>query len=180
MESRRGKSSVGNRNYHATALFFKIVVNWINNRIIVVPIDMSDFSLKALDTAKELVVDAEQIRVLHVLPTLEPAEPGIVWTSMDDGSRTQNSRSAVSAFLQEHGYGKLNITVRIGDSGTQIALFAEDIGAGLIVMPSHSRGMLSRMLLGSTTDRVVHQACCPVLVLKERKNREKQTSEKKS
>ena len=151
-------------------------MNWINSRIVVVPIDMSDFSLKALDAAREMVPDTAQIRVLHVMPTLEPAEPGIVWNSMDDGSRTLQARSAVSAFLQEHGYGRLDITVRIGDSGTQIALFAEDIGAGLIVIPSHSRGMLSRMLLGSTTDRVVHQAHCPVLVLKEPKKREKTES----
>lgn len=145
--------------------------NWINERIVVVPIDMSDFSLKALDAVKDMVADDERIRVLHVLPTLEPGEPGIVWNTMDDGSRTLQSRSAVSAFLQERGYGRLNITVRIGDPGTQIALFAEDLDAGLIVIPSHSRGMLSRMLLGSTTDRVVHQAHCPVLVLKDRKEK---------
>lgn len=150
-----------------------LIVSWIDSRIVVVPIDMSDFSLQALDTAREMAPDVEQIRVLHVLPTLEPSEPGIVWKAMDDGTRTLQARSAVSAFLQERGYGRLNITVRIGDSGTQIALFAEDIGAGLIVIPSHSRGMLTRMLLGSTTDRVVHQANCPVLVLKESKKREK-------
>ena len=142
-------------------------MNWIKDRIVVVPIDMSDFSLKALDAAREMVPDPAMIHVLHVLPTLEPAEPGIVWNTMDDGSRMLQARSAVSAFLQDRGYGRMTISVRIGDSGTQIALFAEDIGAGLIVLPSHSRGMLTRMLLGSTTDRVVHLAQCPVLVLKE-------------
>ena len=142
-------------------------MDWIKDRIVVVPIDMSDFSLKALDAARAMVADPEKIHVLHVLPTLEPAEPGIVWNTMDDGSRMLQARSAVSAFLQDRGYGRMTISVRIGDSGTQIALFAEDIGAGLIVLPSHSRGMLTRMLLGSTTDRVVHLAQCPVLVLKE-------------
>lgn len=144
-------------------------MNWIADRTVVVPIDMSDFSLKALDAACRMADDPQRIRVLHVLPTLEPAEPGIVWNTLDDGTRIGQAKTALAAFLRERGYPDTDITVRIGDPGTQIAMFADDIGAGLIVIPSHGRGMLTRMLLGSTTDRVVHLAQCPVLILKERK-----------
>lgn len=144
-------------------------MDWISERILVVPVDMSEFSLKALDVALGMAPEAGLIRVLHVMATLDPAEPGIAWNAMVDAPRTLQARSAVSAFLQERGYPKLDITVRTGDPGTQIALFADDIEAGLIIIPSHGRGMLTRMLLGSTTDRVVHLAHCPVLVLKERK-----------
>ncbi len=151
-------------------------MDWISERIVVVPIDLSEFSLKALDVAMGMVSEPLKIRVLHIMATMDPAEPGVAWNAIVDGPRTLQARSAVSAFLQERGYPKLDITVRTGDPGTQIALFADDIEAGLIVIPSHGRGMLTRMLLGSTTDRVVHLAHCPVLILKERKKEKTPTN----
>jgi len=51
----------------------------------------------------------------------------------------------------------------------QIVQFAGESAAGLIVMPAHGRGMLTEMLLGSTTYSVVRRALCPVLVLKPKK-----------
>lgn len=152
-------------------------MKWTADKLLVVPIDMSEFSLKALFAAKDMVDDFSQLRVLHILPQLEPIEPGIVWnSSMDDQERIEQAKKTLTDFLKEKGCENVNISVRIGDPGTQIALFADDISAGLIVIPSHGRGMLTRMLLGSTTDRVVHLAHCPVLVLKERKN-QKQMSD---
>lgn len=144
-------------------------MKWIQDRLIVVPIDMSEFSLRALHAALDMAGDRKQIRVLHVLPQLEPSEPGISWSAMEDGTRIDQARDALAEFLAQRESGGLDITVRIGDPGTQIALFSDDIGAGLIVIPSHGRGMLTRMLLGSTTDRVMHLAHCPVLVLKTKK-----------
>jgi hypothetical protein len=46
---------------------------------VVVPIDFSDDSFAALDTAAELAADKADLRVIHVLPELEPAEPGVIW-----------------------------------------------------------------------------------------------------
>lgn len=146
-------------------------MKWTAGKLLVVPIDMSEFSMKALFAARDMVDDLSQLRVLHVLPQLEPSEPGIVWnSSMDDQSRIEQARTTLTEVLATKDCGNLQISVRIGDPGTQIALFADDIEAGLIVIPSHGRGMLTRMLLGSTTDRVVHLAHCPVLVLKQRKS----------
>ncbi len=47
-----------------------------------------------------------------------------------------------------------------------IAKAAEDVGADLIVMGSHGRTGLAKVLLGSVTERVIGQALCPVLVVK--------------
>jgi nucleotide-binding universal stress UspA family protein len=47
-----------------------------------------------------------------------------------------------------------------------IVKFAEDVGADLIVMGSHGRTGLSKILLGSVAERVIGQAACPVLVVK--------------
>jgi nucleotide-binding universal stress UspA family protein len=83
--------------------------------------------------------------------------------------RDEQTRAAMSAFIQEHGYPKLDISIRVGDPIKQIVHFAEECSAGLIIMPSHGRGMLTEMLLGSTTYSVVRHSHCPVLVLKPKK-----------
>ena len=54
----------------------------------------------------------------------------------------------------------------LGDPGHQIAEFAKEAGAGLIVMPSHGRTGLTHLLIGSVAERVVRFAHCPVLVLR--------------
>ncbi len=43
---------------------------------------------------------------------------------------------------------------------------AASAGADLLVVGSHGHGAVARVLLGSTTDRVVHLAGCPVLVVR--------------
>jgi nucleotide-binding universal stress UspA family protein len=132
---------------------------WMNDRIVVVPLDMSEFSLNALATARGLASEIANIRILHVLPPIDRP-------TLDSNHREEQTRAAMSAFIQEHGYPKMNITILSGDPLKQIVQFAEDTKAGLIVMPSHGRGMLTEMLLGSTTYSVVRRAHCPVLVLK--------------
>jgi nucleotide-binding universal stress UspA family protein len=47
-----------------------------------------------------------------------------------------------------------------------ITEIAQDRHAGLIVMGSHGRTGLTRILMGSTVERVISQASCPVLVVK--------------
>ena len=133
--------------------------DWMTNRILVVPLDMSEFSLKALATARDMVHDVSNIRIVHVLPPLDKPARGSEY-------REEQARAAMSAFVQEHGYPKMNITILVGDPIKQIIHFTENCEAGLIVMPSHGRGVLSEMILGSTTHNVVRRSACPVLVLK--------------
>jgi nucleotide-binding universal stress UspA family protein len=56
--------------------------------------------------------------------------------------------------------------VAFGDPGQRITAYAEEVGADVIVMPSHGRTGLKRLLLGSVAERVLRLAHCPVLVLK--------------
>ena len=135
---------------------------WMTDRIVVVPLDMSEFSFNALAAAKDLSGDIANVRIVHVLPP-------ITRPTLDGEQRTEQTRAALSAFTQERGYPRMNITVLEGDPVKQIVQFADECGAGLIVIPSHGRGMLTEMLLGSTTYSVVRRASCPVLVLKPKK-----------
>jgi nucleotide-binding universal stress UspA family protein len=53
----------------------------------------------------------------------------------------------------------------VGDAAAEICRAAGNLPADLIVVGAHDRGWLSRLLLGSVSDDVVHRARCPVLVV---------------
>src|ERR1700722_3731216 len=57
--------------------------------------------------------------------------------------------------------------LRTGNPYEEIVNAAKQIGADLIVIGSHGYTGLSRLLLGSTADRVLQYAPCPVLVVKD-------------
>lgn len=141
-------------------------MTWLPRKTVLVPVDFSDESLAALETASELTEDASDLNVIHVLPVLEPAEPGIIWQTIDDASRGQHAEAALGKALAEAGYTGVKITIEFGDPGYEIARHAEEISADLVVIPSHGRSGITRILLGSVTERVVRLAHCPVLVLK--------------
>jgi nucleotide-binding universal stress UspA family protein len=142
-------------------------MTWLPRQTVVVPIDFSEESLAALETARELSRGSSKLHVVHVLPVLEPTEPGIIWHTIDDGSRGRHAEAAMRKVLGQRPLGEVEIVVRFGDPGHEIAHYAKELPADLIVLPSHGRRGLTRLLLGSVTDRVIHLAHCPVLVLKQ-------------
>jgi nucleotide-binding universal stress UspA family protein len=56
--------------------------------------------------------------------------------------------------------------VEHGDVGPTICQVAEEEGADLVVLGTHDRGRWSRLWFGSVSDHVVHNAPCPVLVVR--------------
>jgi nucleotide-binding universal stress UspA family protein len=57
--------------------------------------------------------------------------------------------------------------LRSGNPYEEIVNAAKELGVGLIVIGSHGHTGLERLLLGSTADRVVQYAPCPVFVVKD-------------
>jgi len=57
-----------------------------------------------------------------------------------------------------------------GDPSTAIATLAEEEGADMIVMGTHGRTGLTRLLMGSVAEAVVRRAPCPVLTYKQTKH----------
>ena len=55
----------------------------------------------------------------------------------------------------------------LGEPATEIVRMAEDLGVDMIVMGTHGRSGLARMLMGSVAEKVVRRATCPVLTVKE-------------
>ena len=71
------------------------------------------------------------------------------------------------------------LDVGIGDPGHVLVDLAKQIDAGLVVISSHGRTGLTRVLLGSVAERVVRHADCPVLVLKSEKIVQRRSAERK-
>ena len=141
-------------------------MKWLARKIVVVPVDFSDLSFAALEGAREMTDDPTQLHVVHVLPILEPADPGIVWHTVDDQSRSRHASEALQKELARRGHDRVQIVVRFGDPGNEIAQYAEQCGAGLVIVSSHGRSGFKRLLIGSVAERIVRLAHCPVLVLK--------------
>lgn len=130
---------------------------------IVVPIDFSDESFAAIDTALEI---ANTPSGVHVLGELSPAEPDVVWGTFDNDKRTCYATESVRERLADPKYDDIQIRIAFGDPGHNIAEFAHEIGAELVVMPSHGRFGIGRLLIGSVTERTIRSAHCPVMVLR--------------
>ena len=141
-------------------------MGWSEMNTIVVPVDFSEDSLAAVDTALKIAGSAKPLHVIHVLPELSPLEPGEVWETINEQSRTEHAQQALRDRLSGPTYAGITIEILFGDPGHAIALRAEELKADLIVLPSHGRTGLSHLLIGSVAERVVRLAHCPVLVLR--------------
>jgi nucleotide-binding universal stress UspA family protein len=146
--------------------FRESIVTWLPKKSVVVPFDFSEQSAKALETAREFVADLTHMHVIHVLPVVTVSEPGMVWDVIDNGARIRHAEQVFRNRFAATPFGKSEFHVYFGDPGREIAAFAERLKADLIVMPSHGRGGLARLLIGSVAERVVRLAHCPVLILR--------------
>jgi nucleotide-binding universal stress UspA family protein len=102
-----------------------------------------------------------------VLPLLESLSPGMMLDVVDEEGRSQATAEALDARLADAKYKGIRKVVNFGDPGHEIADYAAQVKAGLIVLPSHGRTGLKRLFVGSTAERVVRLAHCPVLVLRD-------------
>jgi nucleotide-binding universal stress UspA family protein len=139
---------------------------WLPKRKVVVPIDFSDDSFAAIDVARDLVDDPANIFLVHVLHDVNPLEEtDAARLAAEEQQRIAKAKAAIEVRLQPHHKG-MQIDAVVGDAGHALARYATDREADLIVMPSHGRTGLARMLIGSVTERVIRLARCPVLVIR--------------
>ena len=140
-------------------------MNIYADKPILVPIDFSDEADRALDAALDIANSADLITMVHVAPPMSEFEPAFIYLVDDEGRREQISLAAQKRYAATK-YRGVHCEVMFGDPGHEIAKFAKEMHAGLIVMPSHGRTGLSHILIGSVAERVVRLANCPVLVLR--------------
>ena len=138
---------------------------WLSPKRVIVPVDLSESTSEAIETALKLVDDPKHIEVVNVVFTMSDTMViGSIAVSQDD--LQNNRRECLDRFLVDRGWDSLKTHVLFGDPGMTIADYANDVDADLVVMPSHGFHGLSRLLLGSTTERVLRHTKAPVLVLR--------------
>lgn len=57
---------------------------------VLVPTDFSAAADRVLQDTVAEVGDRGQVHVLHVLPKLNPGEPGVMWNTIDNRTRTEH------------------------------------------------------------------------------------------
>jgi nucleotide-binding universal stress UspA family protein len=84
----------------------------------------------------------------------------------------QRSRELLDAEVEKlRSVGVTQAYLVEGGVPEAIVGLAEEIGAGLVVVGSRGRGGIRRALMGSVSDSVVRHAHCPVLVVRQEKER---------
>lgn len=138
---------------------------------ILVPVDFSECSRKALDYAIPLAEQfGAELVLLHVTPANPPVpELGPVdVVGIDEATQgLAELQASVSTAIASHSVQRV---VRTGEPHTEIVRVAAERGIDMIVLSTHGRTGLSRVLLGSTAEKVVRHAPCPVLVVREREH----------
>ncbi|MFQ5730694.1 MAG: universal stress protein [Planctomycetaceae bacterium] len=141
-------------------------MNWLPNQTIVVPVDFSGESSQAVDAALEMVSDVSTLHLIHVMFPLDNVSPGVVWGGITDEKREDAIREEFDKLVAGKQIDGVNVVIRFGNPGLEIAEFAEEIDAGLIVISSHGYHGVKRWILGSVAERVIRHAKCSVLVLR--------------
>jgi nucleotide-binding universal stress UspA family protein len=140
-----------------------------NRYTIVVGFDLSEPSEVALDQAIELAQAHEDCR-LHVLAVLDERNglPGLA--EVGDFAAAERTQTALATLVDKRLLEarsrpvNLFLHARIGSPAVEILELAEEAEADLIVVGTHGRRGVSRLVLGSVAERVVRHARLPVLV----------------
>jgi universal stress protein A len=143
-------------------------------RRILLPTDFSGCANYALPYAAAIAraVDATVICVNVV----EPIVPAVGYTGMaetmpiaemSEQMEESAERELPDVMSCEELRGlKVEEVIGHGDAAAEIVRVADEQGVDLIVISSHGRTGLGRILFGSTAEAVVRHARCPVLVVK--------------
>jgi nucleotide-binding universal stress UspA family protein len=136
---------------------------------ILLPSDFSDCSAEAARAARRLAEHfGSRLVILHVLDepaALDPMFRGEVPLELLRGRMEQYAREAMDRFLADHFQGVPDVETRVasGVPYREIIRAARETGAGLIVIGTHGRTGVEHVIFGSTAEKVVRMAPCPVL-----------------
>jgi nucleotide-binding universal stress UspA family protein len=119
-------------------------------------------------------VPGGELHLVHVvedLPppvTVVPPPAGLGLTSTEIVAAARKHVEQLAAEARDQFAGRLTTHVAAGSAWKQILQVAIDVQADLVVVGTHGRGGVKRLLLGSVAESVVRKASCPVLVAREK------------
>lgn len=147
-------------------------------RKILVPTDFSEESYKALRPALELARQfGSEVLLVHVIEPIHPypvtglssyptdLPPDPIFEVRGEAGKLLEQ---ISTEAREKTGVSVETLMRVGRAFDQVVQVAEESGADLIVISTHGYTGLKHVLMGSTAERVVRHAPCPVMVVRAR------------
>lgn len=146
---------------------------------ILVPIDFSHFSKKALETAVEIAEPrGAKIHLLHVeedvfhMKQLHKIHPPLekLCGEFHREFIVENKKKLeeFASFIPKEVFG--SAVIREGHPFVEIVNYAEKACIDLIVVSSRGRSDIKHALIGSTAEKVAHKASCAVLIVKDKES----------
>ena len=143
------------------------------SRPILVPLDGTDVSEGILPYVCQIARSASLPLILHGVVDPEAieypasaAEHAIYKDQVEDGAlaHAASRLRTIAERLDDEGV-KAKIKTTLGKPADQILRVAAEEGCGLIAMSTHGKNAISRAILGSVTDSLVHTSTVPVLAI---------------
>lgn len=138
---------------------------------ILFPTDFSDLAHHAASVARDYAIaHSATLWLLHVIePQVTPGHesvtgPAADWRAEDEAEALERLRSY--AHTEFGGCSiPLELAVRCGSPVDLIPQFVREHRIDLVVVGTHARGVLHRILFGSTSKLVMERSGCPVLMV---------------
>jgi len=133
---------------------------------ILCPVDFDDTSATAVKEAGAIAALCNSsVALLHVVFINPLATEGFVLAELQE-SQSEHARNKVAEIakrlLADRDY---EIDIRIGDPAETILAAEAELKADLVVMATHGRHGLKRLVIGSVAERVVRESQVPVLTI---------------
>ncbi len=146
----------------------------ISPKRILWPTDFSELSLKAGLCASALCQFFKaELHVVHVCspplaPHIEALLPAEVASSLTDSELIKATRTRLKQLVTEHfrGHRAVVCEALVGHPSSEICAYARRARIDLLVVATHGVTGLRHILIGSTAERLVQHATCPVLTIK--------------
>ncbi len=139
-------------------------------RTILHPTDFSERSANAFEVACSLARDSgARLIVLHVLERPVIAYTGVAMAPPAPGPSEEERKALLKRLKQVQPQAPavaVEHRLEQGDPTIGILQVAQETGCDLIVIGTHGRTGLGRLLLGSVAEQVLRKAPCPVLTVK--------------
>jgi universal stress protein A len=137
---------------------------------ILCPVDISDAAHKAVGYAKEFAASTgASIYLLHVVEPIPipPVDASLNYIQIEEEleKAAETDLNTLKDSLASSGL-KVDGSLETGNPADIILEKAEELQANFIIMGSHGRKGLNRLIMGSVADAVIRKSDCPVLIVK--------------
>ncbi|NTU97491.1 MAG: universal stress protein [Chlorobiaceae bacterium] len=137
---------------------------------ILCPVDFSDASLMAIKYAREFAAaTGASIFLLHIVEPvpMPPVDTSLNYVEIEEvlEKAAEKDLNALKNSLLSEGV-KVDGTMETGKAADIILEKASKLNANFIIMGSHGRKGLNRLIMGSVADAVIRRSDCPVLIVK--------------